>query len=75
MGEIIGAAVTGVVIVLGCIFGFCKWVISRNDKRIERIETQNTNHLTHHVDRLEPKVEIIAKDVAYIRGWIDSGND
>ena len=59
MGEIIGLVVGAVVTILSAVFGFCKWVISKSNGMADENRTIMTNHLAHHEERLEPKMNDI----------------
>ena len=70
---IIGPVVSGG---LGLVRGL-KWCFHKVEKRGEHkaISEHNQlllcNHLDHHEKRLEPKINRIAEDVAYIRGRLE----
>ncbi len=48
------------------------WRIIKCILKIEEIHKFETNHTEHHIQRVEPKINRIAEDVAFIRGKLEN---
>lgn len=71
MGELINGIVAGALAIIGFIFGFCKWVVKKSEATSKENQVLLNNHLAHHEERLEPKINEISENVAWIRGKLD----
>lgn len=68
---IVGLAVPLGTALIVCLFKFVKWLIRYSQAVSLDNQVSLNNHLDHHEKRVEPKINKIAEDVAYIRGKLD----